>query len=156
MATDSPLHKIYFSFNAQAYYFTDSTYPNCPPPPSISFGPANTHAIGKGILAFYALYPPALLLALNLPLPCLILTRALVYEPPENEQRHRRRGRALRDLRISHGCHMLQYPSTRGHRGPLRLRRAHQNHQLPERLGRPPRKPCRPDPRVEVRPRNSY
>jgi len=55
MATDSLSHKIYFSYNAPANYFTD-TYPNGPPPPSISFQPANAHAIGKGILGFYALY----------------------------------------------------------------------------------------------------
>jgi len=67
MAMDSLSHKTYFWFNAPADYFTDTTYPNCPPPPSTSFRPANTHAIGKDILGFYALYSPAFLLALNLP-----------------------------------------------------------------------------------------
>jgi len=92
--------------------------PKRSPSPSISFRPANTHAIGKDNLGFYALYSPAFLLALNLPLPCLILTRALGHEPPENEQRHRRRRRhLLPDLRISPGCHALQPPPPKGHRG---------------------------------------
>jgi len=92
MATDSLSYKMYFWFNVPANYFTNSTYPNCPPPPSISFGPANAHAIGKDILGFNALYSPAFLLALNLPLPYLPLTCALGHEPPEYEQRRGRGG----------------------------------------------------------------
>jgi len=72
MSTGPLSHKIYFWFNEPTNYFTDITYPNGPPPPSISFRPANTHVIGKDILGFRAINSPAFLLPLNLPLPCRV------------------------------------------------------------------------------------
>ena len=70
------MYKIYFWLNAPTKCFTDTTYPACPPPPTIYFRPTDTHRIGKGILGFPAIYSPVFLLALNLPLPRLILTHA--------------------------------------------------------------------------------
>jgi len=78
MATDSLSYKIYFWLNAPTNCFTDIAYPACPlpPPPTIYLRPTDTHRIGKDILGFHAIYSPAFLLALNLPLPRLILTHA--------------------------------------------------------------------------------
>jgi len=41
MAPDSLSHKIYFWFTEPTNYFTSTTVLICPPPPSISFPPAN-------------------------------------------------------------------------------------------------------------------
>ncbi|KAG0134460.1 methionyl-tRNA synthetase-like protein [Tuber indicum] len=71
--TDST-QTIYVWLDALANYLTNTSYPT--PPPSTSFWPADTHVIGKDILRFHAIYWPAFLLALNLPLPRRILTHA--------------------------------------------------------------------------------
>jgi len=95
---DSLSHNIYFCLNAPTNYFTDTTIPKLPPS-SISFPPTKTRD-RQG----HPRLPPSLLtrlLALNLLLPRLILTRTQGHEPPEKEQGHRRRRRPLfRDLLI--------------------------------------------------------
>ncbi|KAG0641656.1 tRNA synthetases class I (M)-domain-containing protein [Tuber brumale] len=73
--TDST-QTIYVWLDALANYLTNTSFPTWPPPPSTSFWPADTHVIGKDILRFHAIYWPAFLLALNIPLPRRILTHA--------------------------------------------------------------------------------
>ncbi|PWW78599.1 hypothetical protein C7212DRAFT_173421, partial [Tuber magnatum] len=71
-----PTQTIYVWLDALMNYLTNTTYPLWLPPSPTSFWPADVHVIGKDILRFHAIYWPAFLLALNLPLPHRILTHA--------------------------------------------------------------------------------
>ncbi|CAD6574182.1 MAG: methionyl-tRNA synthetase [Cyphobasidiales sp. Tagirdzhanova-0007] len=70
---DDPSHTVYVWIDALVNYVTACGYPK-PNEPNI--WPADVHVIGKDILRFHAIYWPAILMALDLPLPTTILAHA--------------------------------------------------------------------------------
>ncbi|MDI1491042.1 MAG: methionyl-tRNA synthetase [Ramalina farinacea] len=72
-----PDQTIYVWVDALMNYLTKAKYPMLPPGEEHKGGwPADCHVIGKDIVRFHAIYWPALLMALKLPLPKRILTHA--------------------------------------------------------------------------------
>ncbi|KAI1104847.1 methionyl-tRNA synthetase [Jackrogersella minutella] len=67
---DDPDQVIYVWVDALINYITVAGYPNWPPGLQHTGGwPADVHVVGKDIIRFHAVYWPALLMALDLPLP---------------------------------------------------------------------------------------
>lgn len=67
---DDPSQTIYVWVDALINYLTASGFPAWPPGESHKGGwPADVHVLGKDILRFHCIYWPALLMALDLPLP---------------------------------------------------------------------------------------
>jgi methionyl-tRNA synthetase len=72
-----PSQTIYVWLDALINYITKAGFPNWPPGHESDGGwPVDVHVIGKDILRFHCVYWPALLLALDLPLPRSILCHA--------------------------------------------------------------------------------
>lgn len=69
---DDPSHTIYVWMDALLNYLSYTGYPEI----HTNLWPANTHVIGKDIIRFHAVYWPAILMALDLPLPGKILAHA--------------------------------------------------------------------------------
>jgi methionyl-tRNA synthetase len=69
---DDPSHTIYVWMDALLNYLSYSGYPRH----HENLWPADTHVIGKDIIRFHAVYWPAILMALELPLPRQILAHA--------------------------------------------------------------------------------
>lgn len=69
---DDPSHTIYVWMDALLNYLSYTGYPES----HTKLWPANTHVIGKDIIRFHAVYWPAILMALDLPLPGKILAHA--------------------------------------------------------------------------------
>ncbi|KAF8537056.1 tRNA synthetases class I (M)-domain-containing protein [Trichophaea hybrida] len=67
---------IYVWLDALINYITASKYPWTPGFESAGGWPADLHVVGKDIMKFHAIYWPAFLLALDLPLPKQVLTHA--------------------------------------------------------------------------------
>ncbi|CCX31042.1 Similar to Probable methionine--tRNA ligase, mitochondrial; acc. no. Q9C2H9 [Pyronema omphalodes CBS 100304] len=67
---------IYVWLDALINYITVSGYPWAPGSEHLAAWPADLHVVGKDILKFHAIYWPAFLLALDLPLPKQILSHA--------------------------------------------------------------------------------
>lgn len=71
---EDPSQTIYVWLDALINYITKAGFPNWEPGRSYAGGwPADTHVIGKDILRFHCVYWPALLLALDIPLPNRVL-----------------------------------------------------------------------------------
>ena len=76
-APDDETQTIYVWVDALINYLTKADYPlQIPGKESAAGWPADCHVIGKDIVRFHCIYWPALLMALNLPLPKRILTHA--------------------------------------------------------------------------------
>lgn len=74
---DDPKQTIYVWVDALVNYLTKAGYPNWTPGLEHEGGwPADVHVIGKDIVRFHCVYWPALLLALDLPLPKRVLSHA--------------------------------------------------------------------------------
>jgi methionyl-tRNA synthetase len=74
---DDPSQTIYVWVDALINYLTKAGFPGWAPGREQAGGwPADVHVIGKDILRFHCVYWPALLLALELPLPKRILSHA--------------------------------------------------------------------------------
>jgi methionyl-tRNA synthetase len=74
---DDPSQTVYVWVDALINYLTKAGYPNWTPGKEHEGGwPADVHLIGKDILRFHCIYWPALLMALDLPLPKQILSHA--------------------------------------------------------------------------------
>ena len=74
---DDPSQVIYVWVDALINYITKAGYPGWTPGREQEGGwPADVHVIGKDILRFHCVYWPALLLALDLPLPKAVLSHA--------------------------------------------------------------------------------
>ena len=74
---DDPSQTVYVWVDALINYISNTGYPNWTPEIMRERGwPADVHVIGKDILRFHGVYWPALLLALDLPLPKHLLTHA--------------------------------------------------------------------------------
>ncbi len=74
---DDPSQVIYVWVDALINYITKAGYPGWTPGHESDGGwPADVHVIGKDILRFHCVYWPALLLALDLPLPKAVLSHA--------------------------------------------------------------------------------
>lgn len=72
---DDPSQTIYVWIDALVNYLTKTGYPTWTPGSENTLGwPADLHVIGKDIVRFHCVYWPALLLALDLPLPKRILS----------------------------------------------------------------------------------
>ncbi|ETS76679.1 hypothetical protein PFICI_12066 [Pestalotiopsis fici W106-1] len=72
---DDPSQTIYVWIDALVNYITYAGYPRWTPGKENRGGwPADVHVIGKDIMRFHCIYWPALLMALDLPLPKRILT----------------------------------------------------------------------------------
>lgn len=72
---DDPSQTIYVWVDALINYITFAGYPHWTPGSEQTGGwPADVHVIGKDIVRFHCIYWPALLMALDLPLPKRILT----------------------------------------------------------------------------------
>jgi methionyl-tRNA synthetase len=67
---DDDTQVMYVWFEALINYLTVTGYPNTPN----KLLPTDLHVIGKDIVRFHAVYYPAILMALNLPLPTTLLT----------------------------------------------------------------------------------
>ncbi|KAL2162705.1 hypothetical protein VTH06DRAFT_6541 [Thermothelomyces fergusii] len=76
-APDDPTQTIYVWVDALINYLTAAGYPNWIPGEGHKGGwPADLHIIGKDILRFHCVYWPALLMALDLPLPRKVLVHS--------------------------------------------------------------------------------
>jgi methionyl-tRNA synthetase len=74
---DDPSQTIYVWVDALINYLTKAGFPNWQPGREFEGGwPADVHVIGKDIVRFHCVYWPALLLALDLPLPKRVLSHA--------------------------------------------------------------------------------
>jgi methionyl-tRNA synthetase len=73
---NDPSQTIYVWLDALINYITASGYPWTPGKEHVGGWPADAHIVGKDIVKFHALYWPAFLLALDLPLPKQVLTHA--------------------------------------------------------------------------------
>lgn len=74
---DDPTQTIYVWVDALINYLTAAGYPNWIPGEAHKGGwPADLHIIGKDILRFHCVYWPALLMALDLPLPRKVLVHS--------------------------------------------------------------------------------
>ncbi|KAM7208724.1 methionyl-tRNA synthetase [Naviculisporaceae sp. PSN 640] len=74
---EDPSQTIYVWVDALVNYLTFGGFPNWQPGREAEGGwPADVHVIGKDILRFHGVYWPALLLALDLPLPKQLLSHA--------------------------------------------------------------------------------
>ncbi|KAK0720061.1 tRNA synthetases class I (M)-domain-containing protein [Lasiosphaeris hirsuta] len=74
---DDPTQTIYVWIDALINYMTMAGFPTLSPGREHEGGwPADVHVIGKDILRFHCVYWPALLLALDLPLPKRVLSHA--------------------------------------------------------------------------------
>ncbi|KAI1444826.1 methionyl-tRNA synthetase [Annulohypoxylon stygium] len=72
---DDPEQVIYVWVDALINYITVAGYPIWPPGSEHTKGwPADVHVVGKDIVRFHAVYWPALLMALDLPLPKTVLS----------------------------------------------------------------------------------
>jgi methionyl-tRNA synthetase len=72
-----PTQTIYVWLDALLNYATATGYPNLPPESAHALGfPADVHVIGKDIVRFHAIYWPAFLMALEVPLPRQLLVHA--------------------------------------------------------------------------------
>ncbi|KAI0380766.1 methionyl-tRNA synthetase [Hypomontagnella monticulosa] len=72
---DDPSQTIYVWVDALINYMTVAGYPMLPPGSEHAGGwPADVHVVGKDIVRFHSIYWPALLMALDLPLPKRILS----------------------------------------------------------------------------------
>lgn len=69
---NDPQHVIYVWIDALSNYLTALGYPLDPDNPNARFWPANVHLMGKEIVRFHAVIWPAMLMALQLPLPKVI------------------------------------------------------------------------------------
>ncbi len=66
-------HVVYVWIDALTNYLTALGYPNTDSEMFKKFWPANFHIVGKDILRFHAIYWPALLMSVNLPIPKKII-----------------------------------------------------------------------------------
>ncbi|KAL2168606.1 hypothetical protein VTG60DRAFT_7092 [Thermothelomyces hinnuleus] len=74
---DDPTQTVYVWVDALINYLTAAGYPNWIPGEAHKGGwPADLHIIGKDILRFHCVYWPALLMALDLPLPRKVLVHS--------------------------------------------------------------------------------
>ncbi|KAK3296978.1 tRNA synthetases class I (M)-domain-containing protein [Chaetomium fimeti] len=74
---DDPSQTIYVWVDALINYITAAGFPDWPPGESHKGGwPADVHIVGKDILRFHCVYWPALLMALDLPLPKKVLVHS--------------------------------------------------------------------------------
>ncbi|KAI0122987.1 methionyl-tRNA synthetase [Xylariales sp. AK1849] len=74
---DDPSQTIYVWVDALINYITVAGYPNWTPGSEYRGGwPADVHVIGKDIVRFHCIYWPALLMALDLPLPKRVISHA--------------------------------------------------------------------------------
>ncbi|KAL2196296.1 tRNA synthetases class I (M)-domain-containing protein [Corynascus similis CBS 632.67] len=74
---DDPTQTIYVWVDALVNYLTAAGYPNWTPGEAHKGGwPADLHIVGKDILRFHCIYWPALLMALDLPLPKKVLVHS--------------------------------------------------------------------------------
>lgn len=74
---DDPSQTIYVWVDALINYLTVAGFPNWTPGRELEGGwPADLHVIGKDIVRFHCVYWPALLLAVDLPLPKRVLSHA--------------------------------------------------------------------------------
>lgn len=74
---DDPSQTVYVWVDALLNYMTKAGFPNWTPGHESDGGwPADVHVIGKDIVRFHGIYWPALLLALDLPLPRRLLSHA--------------------------------------------------------------------------------
>ncbi|KAI0883196.1 tRNA synthetases class I (M)-domain-containing protein [Annulohypoxylon maeteangense] len=72
---DDPEQVIYVWVDALINYITVAGYPMWPPGSEHTKGwPADVHVVGKDIVRFHSIYWPALLMALDLPLPKTVLS----------------------------------------------------------------------------------
>lgn len=72
---DDESQTIYVWIDALVNYLTKAGFPLLPPGQEHTLGwPADVHVIGKDIVRFHCVYWPALLMALNLPLPKRVLS----------------------------------------------------------------------------------
>ncbi|KAI1480200.1 tRNA synthetases class I (M)-domain-containing protein [Daldinia eschscholtzii] len=72
---DDPSQTIYVWVDALINYITVAGYPIWPPGSEHTKGwPADVHVVGKDIVRFHSIYWPALLMALDLPLPKCVLS----------------------------------------------------------------------------------
>ncbi|KAI0112637.1 tRNA synthetases class I (M)-domain-containing protein [Hypoxylon sp. NC0597] len=72
---DDPSQTIYVWVDALINYITVAGYPMWPPGSEHEKGwPADVHVVGKDIVRFHSIYWPALLMALDLPLPKRVLS----------------------------------------------------------------------------------
>jgi methionyl-tRNA synthetase len=74
---DDPSHTIYVWVDALVNYLTAAGFPGWVPGEAHLGGwPADLHVVGKDILRFHCVYWPALLMALDLPLPKKVLVHS--------------------------------------------------------------------------------
>ncbi|KAA8910440.1 methionyl-tRNA synthetase-like protein [Sphaerosporella brunnea] len=73
---NDPSQTIYVWLDALINYLTASGYPWTPGQEHVAGWPADAHIVGKDIVKFHAIYWPAFLLALDLPLPKQVFTHA--------------------------------------------------------------------------------
>ncbi|KAI1632817.1 methionyl-tRNA synthetase [Biscogniauxia mediterranea] len=72
---DDPSQTIYVWVDALVNYLTTAGYPVWPPGSEHTQGwPADVHVVGKDIIRFHCVYWPALLMAVNIPLPKQVLS----------------------------------------------------------------------------------
>ena len=73
---DDPTQTVYVWVDALINYLTKANFPFHPGDEHKGGWPADCHVIGKDIVRFHCIYWPALLMAMNLPLPKRVLTHA--------------------------------------------------------------------------------
>ena len=78
-----PEHVVYVWIDALSNYITALGFGSADDSRFKKFWPANVHLIGKEILWFHAVYWPAMLLSLEIPLPQTIFAHAVGGPPME-------------------------------------------------------------------------